>query len=51
MVHLMGDALLQDQSGRRVFEKAHQQESLEASVEAAYRKLGRLPVALSTAPL
>lgn len=49
MVKLIGDALLQDKSGRRVFEKAHQQKSLQASVKAAYGKLGRLPVAVSTA--
>lgn len=48
---LVCDALLQDKSGRRVFEKAREEETLEASVEAAYRKLGRLPVAVSTALL
>jgi DDE family transposase len=43
------DALLRDKSGRRVFEKAREEEILTASVEAAYKKLGRLPVAVSTA--
>jgi hypothetical protein len=46
---LVCEALLQDKSGRRVFEKAQQAEVLSASVEAAYGKLGRLPVAVSTA--
>jgi hypothetical protein len=51
ITHLVCDALLQSKSGRRVFEKAHQEESLVASVEAAYGKLGRLPVAVSIATL
>lgn len=51
ITHLVCDALLQNKSGRRVFEKAHQEESLAASVEAAYGKLGRLPVAVSIATL
>jgi hypothetical protein len=51
ITHLICDALSQDKSGRRVFEKAHEDESLEATVEAAYKKLGRLPVAVSTALL
>jgi hypothetical protein len=49
ITRLVCDALFQDKSGRRVFEKAHEEEILPASVEAAYKKLGRLPVAVSTA--
>jgi hypothetical protein len=49
MTQLICDALLQDKSGRRVFEKAQQEKILPASVKAAYGKLGRLPVAVSTA--
>lgn len=51
ITRLVCDSLLQDKSGRRVFEKAKEEKTLEASVEAAYRKLGRLPVPLSTALL
>jgi len=48
MVHLIADALLKyNGSGRRAFEKALENEELETSVQAAFRKLGRLPVALS----
>ena len=49
ITRLVCDALFQDKSGRRVFEKAHEEEILPASVEAAYKKLSRLPVAVSTA--
>jgi Transposase DDE domain len=49
ITRLVCDALFQDKSGRRVFEKAHEEKTLPASVEAAYKKLGRLPVAVSTA--
>lgn len=50
MVHLIADALLQYQgSGRRSFEKNIESQELGASLQAAYRKLGRLPIALSQA--
>jgi hypothetical protein len=49
ITRLVCDALFQDKSGRRVFEKARQEETLAASVEAAYKKLSRVPVAVSTA--
>jgi len=49
ITRLVCDALFQDKSGRRVFEKAQEEETLPASVEAAYKKLSRLPVAVSTA--
>lgn len=50
MVHLIADALLQyEGSGRQSFEKNRQSGQLEASVQAAYRKLGRLPIPLSQA--
>jgi hypothetical protein len=50
MVHLIGDALLQyGGSGRRSFEKNIQSQTLEASVQAAYGKLGRLPPPVSQA--
>ena len=52
MVHLIADALLQyDGSGRRSFEKNIENGELEASVQAAYKKLGRLPIPLSQALL
>lgn len=51
ITHLVSDALFQNKTGRRVFEKAHHEEALPASVEAAYKKLGRVPVAVSTALL
>lgn len=48
MVYLIADALLQYQgSGRRSFEKSIESGALEASLQAAYRKLGRLPIPLS----
>lgn len=50
LVHLIGDALLKyNGSGRRAFEKAVEVGELEASVQAAFKKLGRLPVPLSEA--
>lgn len=50
MVHLIADALLRfEGSGRRSFEKNIESGELEASVEAAYKKLGRLPIPLSQA--
>jgi hypothetical protein len=50
MVHLTADALLQyEGSGRRSFEKSIESGELEATVQAAYKKLGRLPIPLSQA--
>lgn len=50
IVHLIADALLKHNgSGRRAFEKGIENEELEASVQAAFKKLGRLPVPLSQA--
>jgi hypothetical protein len=50
MVHLIADALLQyGGSGRQSFENNRQSGELLASVQAAYRKLGRLPIPLSQA--
>jgi hypothetical protein len=50
MAQLIADALLKHNgSGRRAFEKAIEDEELEASVQAAFKKLGRLPVPLSQA--
>lgn len=50
LVQLIADALLQhDGSARASFEHALQDEALEVTIPAAYGKLRRLPVALSTA--
>jgi len=50
VVQLIADALLQyGGSGRRSFEKGVEKGELEASIQAAYRKLGRLPLPLSEA--
>lgn len=50
MVHLIADALLHYQgSGRRSFEKSIESQELAASLQSAYRKLGRLPIAVSQA--
>lgn len=50
MVHLIADALLQYQgSGRRSFEKNIESGQLEATLQAAYGKLRRLPIPLSQA--
>lgn len=52
MVHLIADALLQyEGSGRRSFEKNIENGELVASIQAAYKKLGRLPIPLSQAML
>jgi hypothetical protein len=48
MTHLVADALLQyGGSGRRSFEKNREAGQLESSVQAAFGKLGRLPLELS----
>jgi hypothetical protein len=50
MVQLIADALLQyGGSGRRSFEKGVENGELEASIQAAYGKLSRLPLPLSEA--
>jgi len=50
MVHLVADALLQHGgSGRRSFEKSIESGELEATLQAAYGKLRRLPIPLSQA--
>jgi len=50
LVQLIGDALLlHEGSGRRSFEKSQERGELPASIQAAYRKLGRLPLPLSEA--
>jgi len=50
VVHLIADALLQyGGSGRRSFEKNIESGQLEATLVAAYGKLGRLPIPLSQA--
>jgi hypothetical protein len=50
LVQLIGDALLQyEGSGRRSFEKSAERGELSATIQAAYRKLGRLPLPLSEA--
>lgn len=51
IARLICDALFQDKSGRQVFEKAREDKTLSASVRAAYKKLGGLPVAVSVALL
>jgi hypothetical protein len=52
MTHLVADALLQHGgSGRRSFEKNIESGQLEASPQAAFGKLGRLPVDVSMALL
>ena len=48
MTHLVADALLQyGGSGRRSFEKNKEAGQLESSIQAAFGKLGRLPLKLS----
>jgi hypothetical protein len=48
LVHLLADALLEHHgSARPVFEQAHATGELPVSIQAAYKKLGRLPVAVS----
>ena len=49
MVSLVGEALLTQESGRRVFESGLARGELQASIQAAYRQLGRLPVSVSEA--
>ena len=49
IVALIGDALLGRESGRFVLENAVESGQMEASIQAAYRKLGRLPVEVSQA--
>ncbi len=48
MVHLIADALIKHEgSGRKAFELGIETEELEASLQAAYQKLGRLPIEVS----
>jgi hypothetical protein len=50
MVNLIADALLEhDGSAHRSFEQAREQDALPATMQAAYGKLGRLPIPLSMA--
>ncbi len=49
MVSLVADALLKYESGRESFEKNREDGVLEASIQAAYKKLGRCPIAVSQA--
>jgi hypothetical protein len=50
MVRLIRDALLEHEgSGRKSFEHARERDELETSFNAAYGKLGRLPIPVSTA--
>jgi hypothetical protein len=50
IVHLIADALLQHSgSGRKSFTRSREQGELEASIQAAYQKLARLPLPLSEA--
>jgi hypothetical protein len=50
MVHLLADALLEHGgSGRKAFERAEEAGALPATVQAAYKKLARVPVPLSMA--
>jgi hypothetical protein len=52
LVSLIADALLEHGgNGRRSFERAAEQGQLQASIQAAYGKLGRLPLPLSEALL
>lgn len=52
LVHLLADALvLNGQSAHRSFQQARADGHLSASVKAAYDKLARLPIAVSTALL
>jgi hypothetical protein len=51
LTRLVGEALFANKSGRRMFESARDAKTLDASVEAAFKKLGRMPVAVSTALL
>lgn len=50
MVNLIADALIKyEGSGRKAFETGIENEELGASLQAAYQKLGRLPIAVSQA--
>jgi hypothetical protein len=50
LVQLMADALLEHRgSGRKSFIRAQERGELEASVQAVYQKLGRVPLGLSEA--
>jgi hypothetical protein len=50
LVQLIADALLEHGgSGQRSFERAIQRQELTATIQAAYGKLSRLPIALSNA--
>lgn len=50
LVQLIADALLQhDGSARASFERALEHDALDVSIPAAYGKLGRVPIPLSTA--
>jgi hypothetical protein len=50
LVQLIADALLEHEgSGRKSFERGQEQGLLTASVQAAYQKLGRVPLGLSEA--
>jgi hypothetical protein len=50
LVQLIADALLEHRgSGRQSFQRGQEQGLLEASLQAAYEKLGRVPLALSEA--
>jgi hypothetical protein len=50
LVHLIGDALLEhDGSGRQSFQRGREAGELTVTDQAAYQKLGRLPLAVSEA--
>ena len=52
LVQLIADALLEHGgSGRKSFQRGQEQGQLEASLQAAYEKLGRVPLGLSEALL
>lgn len=51
LAQLVSDALFADKSGLSVFQKGRDDGTLNASVEALYRKLARVPPALSIALL
>lgn len=50
LVHLLADALLEHGgSGRQSFQRGQERGELTVSIQAAYQKLGRLPLAVSEA--
>lgn len=50
MVHLIADALLQHRgSGRKSFQRNRENGELSATIQAAYQKLGRIPLAVTEA--